>query len=78
MRTRRQYRPMFDHLALRIAPSGGVCADPMDTSSSPNASPPVVSPMDPTWTPPSGPDSGLPYAGPSDTTTLDPLTTTLC
>ena len=25
MRTRRQFRPVFDHLTLRIAPSGGVC-----------------------------------------------------
>ena len=38
MRTRRQFRPVFDHLTLRIAPSGGVCADPTESFSSPSAS----------------------------------------
>ena len=79
MRTRRQFRPMFDQLTLRIAPSGGICADPMDGTSNPNAPPPIVNPMDPTWTlrrTPPTPDCPMP--APPTQATVSPPVTTLC
>ena len=62
MRTRRQFRPTIDNLTLRLAPSGGVCPNPVDESASilPRRSIPWIR-RGPRRI---HPDSGLPYAGP--------------
>lgn len=78
MRTRRQFRPVFDQLALRIAPSSGICVNPMDSSSSPGGAAPVSSPMDPTYAPSSGTNTGIPYAGPSGSSSLNSPMMSLC
>ena len=77
MRTRRQFRPTIDNLTLRLAPSGGVCPNPVDGISL-DSPPAVVNPMDPAWAPTDSPDSGLPYAGPSDSGSVSPPAVALC
>jgi len=77
MRTRRQFRPMFDHLALRLAPSGGVCPNPSDRISLDSPAP-AINPMNPAWSPTDSPDAGLPYAGPSGSGPANPPTTVVC
>lgn len=80
MRTRRQFRPTFDSLCLRIAPSDfSFPPNPMDPTSIPNNPPPLApNPMDPTSTPGSGPATAEPTIGgpgsfnPPDSTSGEP------
>jgi hypothetical protein len=78
MRTRRQFRPSFDSLSLRIAPSGGVCPDPTASSVSLDLTAPIVNPTDPGTTPPTAPTSTLPVVGPDGSTSVSPPITVLC
>jgi hypothetical protein len=77
MRTRRQFRPTFDALTLRIAPSGGVAPDPMDPVCL-DSPPPVVNPMDPGGSPAAPAPSPLPVVGPDGGGPVAPPAPALC
>jgi hypothetical protein len=77
MRTRRQFRPVFEFLPGRIAPSCALgTTDPMDSSSIPGDTPTITDPMDGSSTPSNDPSSGAPpiatgsWATGSSSTTL--------
>jgi hypothetical protein len=81
MRTRRQFRPVFEFLPGRIAPSaaGLDVTDPMDPSSDPTSTTPMVDPIDPSSDPSTDPSSSVPVMGPGSTTpTTDPSGALLC
>jgi hypothetical protein len=68
MKARRRFRPTFDVMSVRIAPSGGLTnpTDPGDNVPwTPPTTSPIVNPMDPgdtvAWTEPS--TNPLPYDG---------------
>ena len=79
MRTRRQFRPVFEFLPGRIAPS---CAfdvtDPGDSSSTPGDTTTVTDPMDGSSTPSTDPSSGAPPIGTGSWMNTGSSTTTLC
>lgn len=81
MRTRRQFRPVFEFLPGRIAPSAAALdvTDPMDSSSTPGDTTTIVDPMDGSSTPTTDPSSTLPTIGPGSTTpTTDSSGALLC
>jgi hypothetical protein len=81
MRTRRQFRPVFEFLPGRIAPSAamGDVSYPMDPSSDPTSTTPMVDPIDPSSDPSTDPSSSVPVMGPGSTTpSTDPSGALLC
>jgi hypothetical protein len=56
MRTSRRFRPMFEYMSARIAPSTATAIDPTEDGTVPETTP-VVDPDDPT-TAPSGSTTG--------------------
>jgi hypothetical protein len=68
MRTRRQFRPVFEFLPGRIAPSNAGVVNPTDSSSTPGGTTTIVNPMDGSSTPTTDPSSSLPVIGPGSTT----------
>ena len=80
MRSRRQFRPMFDYLPGRIAPSStGIVADPTNPSSVPTQPISIIDPTNPTANPTPDPAPSLPTTGPgSYTTPSDGSGTLLC
>jgi hypothetical protein len=82
MRTRRAFRPTFDFMPTRIAPSNaGIFVNYMDPSTVPGTlGTPVSDPMDPSSTPGSDLDpssTDIYDSGPSSPPVLTP-TTSLC
>lgn len=78
MRTRRQFRPMFDLMPSRITPSTGALPDPMDAIVVPTeTTTPMVTPMDPLTIPTGTDPSGIPVLMPSSPTIADPTTITI-
>jgi hypothetical protein len=79
MRTRRQFRPTFDSLPGRIAPSAmGIATDPIDPSSNPGPTGTIIDPIDPSSNPSGDPGGAPPIIGPGSTTTPNPTGTMLC
>jgi hypothetical protein len=79
MRTRRQFRPVFEFLPGRIAPSTVGVVDPMNSSSTPGNTTTIIDPIDPSSTPSPDPSSTLPVIGPGSTTpTTGPSGALLC
>jgi hypothetical protein len=79
MRTRRQFRPVFEFLPGRIAPS---CAfdvsDPGDSSSTPGDTTTIVDPMDGSSGPSTAPSSGGSLLRTGSWTTTGSSGTALC
>jgi hypothetical protein len=70
MRTSRRFRPSFEYMSARIAPSSGAVGDPTAAGSAPDTTP-IINPDDLTTAPTAG-DANLLIIAP---TTSSPVST---